>query len=106
MPSDVVILLSTFPNHDLARATVRALVQEGLVACGNLVPGVESIYMWKGEIETSAEILAVFKTTTARAEAATRRLRALHTYEVPEIIQIPVDSGWPDYLQWVRDCVK
>lgn len=106
MATDVVILLSTFPDADVARKAVRALVEEQLVACGNIVPGVESIYRWQGKVETSAEVLVVFKTTTARSDEAQARLRALHPYEVPEILQVPVTGGWPDYLGWVADAVK
>jgi len=101
MSSDVVILLSNFPDADSARAAVRALVEEHLAACGNIIPGVESIYEWKGAIETSAEVTVILKTVAARAEEAQTRLRSLHPYEVPEILRLPVAGGWPDYLAWV-----
>ena len=103
--SDVVLLLSTFPNINDARSAAHSLVDERLVACGNIAPGVESIYRWKGEIENSMEVLVIFKTTTDRADEAQMRLRKLHPYEVPEIIRIPVTAGWPDYLGWVNECV-
>jgi periplasmic divalent cation tolerance protein len=105
MATDVVILLSTFPDQKAARAATCALVEESLVACGNLVPGVESIYTWKGNVETSTEVLVVFKTTMQRADEAMLRLRGLHPYDVPEILRIGVEDGWPDYLQWVRESV-
>jgi periplasmic divalent cation tolerance protein len=98
---EVVILLSNFPDAATARTAVRALVEERLIACGNIVPGVESIYEWKGAVETGAEVMVVCKTTVHSAPAAQTRLRALHPYEVPEILQIPVTDGWPDYLSWV-----
>ena len=101
MGEGVVLLLSNFPDAETARTAVRALVEERLIACGNLIPGVESIYEWKGAMETSAEVMVVCKTTASRADAAQERLRSLHPYEVPEILQIPVSSGWPDYLAWV-----
>ena len=101
MSSEVVILVSNFPDADTARDAVRALVEERLIACGNLIPGVESIYEWKGAIETSAEVMVVAKTIASRADAAQARLRALHPYEVPEILRIPVSGGWPDYFAWV-----
>jgi periplasmic divalent cation tolerance protein len=103
MPSDVVLLISTFPNLDAARTAVRTLVEEKLLACGNLVPGVESIYSWKGAIETSSEILMIGKTHMARVEEAQARLRALHPYDVPEILRVPVADGWPAYLKWVAE---
>jgi periplasmic divalent cation tolerance protein len=103
--SDVVLLLSTFPNVNAARAAVRTLVEERLAACGNIAPGIESIYRWKGEIETGAEVLVICKTTAARADDAQARLRKLHPYEVPEVLRVPVTDGWPDYLAWVRESV-
>ena len=103
MATDVVLLLSTFPNQDAARKATRTLVEERLVACGNLLPGAESIYLWKGAIETETEVMAIFKTVMPRAEEAMLRLRGLHPYEVPEILRIAVEDGWPDYLHWVRE---
>lgn len=101
--TDVIILLSTFPDIAVARTAVRTLVEERLVACGNIMPGVESIYRWQGAVETSAEVMVIFKTTADSAEAAQARLRELHPYEVPEILRLPVDGGWPPYLDWVRE---
>jgi periplasmic divalent cation tolerance protein len=101
MSSDTVILLSNFPDADPARKAVRTLVEERLAACGNIIPGVESIYEWKGALETAAEVTVLIKTTASLVVEAQRRLRSLHPYEVPEILQIPVTGGWPDYLAWV-----
>ena len=101
MSSEVVILLSNFPDAAAARNAVRTLVEERLIACGNIIPGIESIYEWKGALETSAEVMVVCKSTLSSAPDAIARLRALHPYEVPEILQIPVSAGWPDYLGWV-----
>lgn len=105
MASDVVVLLSTFPDQEAARQATRALLEERLVACGNLLPGVESIYWWKEQIETAAEVVVIFKTTAKCCEAAMRKLRDVHPYEVPEILRIAVEDGWPDYLNWVRENV-
>jgi periplasmic divalent cation tolerance protein len=105
MPSDVTLVLSTFPDQDTARKITRTLVEERLVACGNLIAPVESIYTWKGEIEATLETLVTYKTTTDRTAALLARLRELHPYDVPEMLQIPAESGWPAYLQWVRDSV-
>ena len=101
MSEEVLLLLSNFPDANTARKAVRTLVEERLVACGNLIPGVESIYEWKGALETSAEVMVVCKMVASRADEAQARLRALHPYEVPEILQITVSAGWPDYLAWV-----
>jgi periplasmic divalent cation tolerance protein len=101
MQEDVFILLSNFPGAETARKAVRLLVEERLIACGNLISGVESIYEWKGEMETTHEVMVVAKTTATRADEAMARLRALHPYEVPEVLLLPVTTGWPAYLEWV-----
>jgi periplasmic divalent cation tolerance protein len=100
--NDISILVSTFPTIDSARNAVRTLVQERLVACGNMMPGIESIYRWQDAIESSTEVMVIFKTTTSVAGQAQERLRELHPYDVPEILQISVDGAWPAYLGWVR----
>jgi periplasmic divalent cation tolerance protein len=101
----VVLLLSTFPDAETARRATRALVEEKFVACGNLLPGVESIYTWKGALEVSMEVQVFFKTTADVAQRAMTRLRELHPYDVPEILQVNIEDGWPDYLNWVRESV-
>ncbi len=101
----IIVLLSTFPDRVVARNAVRTLVEERLVACGNIVPGVESIYRWQEAVETAEEVMVIFKTTADSAEAAQARLRELHPYKVPEILRLPVDGGWPPYLDWVSEQV-
>ena len=101
MSEDVFLLLSNFPGADTARKAVRLLVEERLIACGNLITGVESIYEWKGAIENASEVTVIAKTTASRADEAVERLRALHPYELPEILVIPVTTGLPAYLGWV-----
>ena len=76
--------------------------REKLIACANLLPGVESIYRWQGKIETSAEVLVIFKTTIARYQMLETRIRELHGYEVPEILSVRVTDGLPSYLRWVE----
>ncbi len=85
----LLVVLSTFPDVAAARAAAEVLVSERLAACVNLLPGVESIYRWESKVEHSAEVLAVIKTTAARYADMEQRLRALHPYEVPEIIALP-----------------
>jgi periplasmic divalent cation tolerance protein len=101
MIRDIFLLISNFPGADTARKAVRLLVEERLIACGNLITGVESIYEWKGVIENTHEVTVIAKTTAERADEAMTRLRALHPYEVPEILLVPVTTGWPDYLSWI-----
>jgi periplasmic divalent cation tolerance protein len=78
-------------------------VQERLAACVNVVPGLTSIYQWKGKICRDAEILLVIKTRRARLPALIRRVRAMHPYSVPEVIALPLAGGSAPYLSWVLD---
>lgn len=102
MAEEVLVVLTTWPDVEKARAAARTLVEEKLVACANIVPGVESIYRWEGKVETSVEVMVVFKTTIARYQMMETRILALHTYEVPEIVVLRVTDGLPRYLRWVE----
>ncbi|RYD78440.1 MAG: divalent-cation tolerance protein CutA [Verrucomicrobiaceae bacterium] len=103
MAENVLLVVSTFGTADEARQAARVLVEERLVACANLLPGIESIYRWKGEVEVSAEIMVLFKTVTDNFDQLEKRLRELHSYEVPEIVAFRVDNGLPAYLRWVDE---
>lgn len=98
-----LLVLSTFPDAEAARRIARVLVQERLAACANLLPSVESIYHWQGEIEQNAEVMALFKTTEAAQPRLEARLKELHPYELPEILCIRPHAGLPAYLQWIEE---
>ena len=99
--SEGLVLLSTAPNEDEARSLARALVEAGLAACVNLVPGVRSIYRWEGELCEEGEVLLVIKSTRAQGEALIERLGELHSYECPEAIALPIVAGSAGYLEWL-----
>ena len=99
--ADVLVLLSTFPPADADRIA-EALVTERLAACVNLVGPVRSIYRWDGALTKDTEQLAIIKTTAARRDALAARLRELHPYQVPELLELAVTGGLPAYLDWVR----
>jgi len=103
MGDKIFLALSTFPDAETARRISNQLVTEKSAACANILPGVESIYRWKGKIENGRETLVFFKVSEDRQSAFQNKLRSLHPYEVPEIIFVPVASGLPEYLQWVAD---
>jgi periplasmic divalent cation tolerance protein len=96
-----LLALSTFPNPEIAGKISNHLVTEKLAACANILPGVESVYRWQGKIETSKETLVLFKLNEDRQPGFQEKLRALHPYEVPEIIFLKVDGGLPEYLEWI-----
>src|SRR5512144_2282360 len=99
-PTDALVVLVTAPTPERAAEIARALVEERLAACGNVVPGVRSIYRWEGKVEDEAEALLVLKTTQARFEALRERVLALHPYAVPEVLALPVVAGSAPYLAW------
>ena len=97
----VLLAYSTCPDAASAQAIAHALVEERLAACVNQVPGVTSTYRWQGRVETASEVLLLIKTTADRMEDLAARLRALHPYELPELIAVEVRTGLPAYLDWV-----
>lgn len=100
-----VLVFATFPDMDTGKLIVRKLVEERLIACGNILPNVQSIYTWKGAVETSDEAIGILKTERDRYEALQTRLHELHPYEVPECIAVSVEAGLPEYLRWIADSV-
>ncbi|MFC5455755.1 divalent-cation tolerance protein CutA [Prosthecobacter fluviatilis] len=103
--NDLLIVLCTFPDLGKARETATALVESQLAACVNLIPAIESIYRWQGKVETSSEVLALFKTTPAAYPRFESRLRYLHPYDVPEIIALKPEHAADAYARWIRECV-
>jgi periplasmic divalent cation tolerance protein len=98
---DAVVVVVTVPTPDAGADLARALVEEGLAACGNVVPGLRSIYRWAGEIHDEAEALLLLKTERRLVTAMKERLPALHPYQVPELLVLPVEDGLGPYLDWI-----
>jgi len=101
-PTNVLLCYCTCPNAASAQHLADALVGESLAACVNRIPGVHSTYRWKGQVTTDVEELLLIKTTVERFEALKERVVALHPYELPELIAVPVERGHVAYLDWVR----
>ncbi len=95
------VVLTTCPNADTAGAIADALVEQGHAACVNIVGGLRSIYMWKGARESAEEYLLIIKTTQSAYPALEQAIVALHPYELPEIIAVPMAAGLPGYLDWI-----
>ncbi|WP_197703486.1 divalent-cation tolerance protein CutA [Sulfurifustis variabilis] len=93
--------LTTVPDRETAERIAHALVEERLAACVNLLPAMQSVYRWKGKTQTATEHLLIIKTRTADYPAVERRIRALHPYELPEVITVPIVAGLPAYLAWL-----
>jgi periplasmic divalent cation tolerance protein len=100
---EVRVALITAPDPETATRIARALVEERLVACVNVVPGVRSIYRWEGAVEEDAEVLLVVKTRADRTGELVDRVVELHPYDLPEVVMLPAVGGNPGYLDWVRE---
>lgn len=100
------LVLSTCPDEAVAERIAGALVDQGLAACVNLVPGVTSVYRWQGQREQSSEILLLIKTRRDVYAALQAALRAMHPYEIPEIIALPLARGLDAYLGWVDEQLR
>ena len=101
MSNEYVVVLSTFPADADLETAARTLVDEQLAACVNMLPAMTSIYRWADRIETASERQVLMKTTRARVPALRERLQALHPYEVPEFIVLPIIDGSDAYLRWI-----
>ena len=102
MADAIRVVLVTCPNARSARRIAAELVTRRLAACVNVIPGVESVFWWRGKVEHAREALLVIKTPSRLTDRLRRAVLALHPYEVPEVIALPVTSGHPPYLRWVR----
>jgi len=101
----MLIVLTSFGDAEVAARVVRTLVEERLIACGNLLPGARSIYRWKDAVEDQPEVLALLKTRKQDWTALMSRLHELHPYEVPECLAVRIAAGAPAYLAWLEDAL-
>jgi periplasmic divalent cation tolerance protein len=104
--TDKRLVLTTVGSESEARKIAHTLVERHLAACVNIIPRVGSVYRWKGEIEESEEYLLVIKTAQGREEEVRNAIRELHSYELPECISIPIESGSAEYLKWISDSIE
>ena len=102
---DILTLITTFADAEAARQIGTQLVESQLAACVNVLPGVESIYRWQGEVRLEAEAIVLIKTTRGRLNELEAWLQTNHPYEVPEILVLTPESGSARYFQWVRESV-
>ena len=99
--TDALVVLVTEPLLDDGPGDARRDLEERLAACGNVLPGVRSIYRWEGKLQDEPEVLLVLKTRRSRFAALRDRILALHPYETPEVIALPVEAGSDAYLDWI-----
>lgn len=104
--TDAILVLVTAPNEEVGAELVRRLVEERWIACGNLIPGLRSIYRWEGAIEDGAEVLLLLKSSARLFEGLRQRVVELHPYECPEVLRVDVAAGHAPYLKWITDSLK
>ena len=104
--NDQIVVLMTAPNVEEATRIAEMLVERKLAACVQILPPMTSIYVWKGEVERASEILLVAKSTRAKFDELEQAVRAIHSYETPEIIALPIVAGSPSYLSWLSNCLE
>jgi len=106
MADDYLIVLCTCPDQDTGKSIAESVVNEGLAACINILPGLTSIYRWQGELQTGTEVLLMIKTLQTQYPKVEKALKALHPYELPEIIAVPITAGFTPYLNWITECCQ
>jgi len=106
MNDALLVVLCTTPSIEVAEKLARAIVEQRLAACANIVPTIRSLYMWNGALHDEPETLMVLKTHPNRYEALETWLKANHPYDVPEIVALPVSHGSAPYIAWVTQQTK
>ncbi len=104
MPANHQIIFCTCPDKDTAEKIARLLVEHNRAACVNILPGITSIYTWKGQTESAQEHLLLIKAHKNQYQAIESALREHHPYELPEIIAVAIERGLPEYLNWIDSC--
>ena len=100
-----VLIVSTASTDEEANTIANCLVREKLAACVNIVPNIKSIYCWKGEMCESGEWLLLIKSVGKKVDCIISRIGKLHSYEVPEIIALPITGGFENYLRWIKESI-
>ena len=104
--TDKVVILTTVSSEKEGQTISRALVEQRVAACVNLIAGVRSVFYWKDKVCQETEHLLLIKTKDALQEKVADLIRSLHSYECPEIISLPLSWGWEGYLRWIEDTVS
>ena len=102
----MLLVFTTFAGEEDAARVVRALLEERLIACGNLLPGARSLYRWKGALEDQREVVVLMKTRKQDWVALISRLHELHPYETPECVAVRIAAGAPKYMAWLEAALE
>jgi periplasmic divalent cation tolerance protein len=102
---EAIVVFITAPNREEATRLAEMLVEKRLAACVQILPEMESVYRWQGEVERQREVLLIAKTAGAKFEELEKQVRAAHSYETPEIVALQLSAGSSPYLEWLRTSV-
>ncbi len=98
-----VMVYVTTATVDEARSLASALLVHKLIACGNILPKMESVYRWEGTVKQESEVVLLLKTTTSRVARIEEKVKEMHSYEVPCVVVLPIEGGSKDFLNWICD---
>ncbi|PZQ43513.1 MAG: divalent-cation tolerance protein CutA [Micavibrio aeruginosavorus] len=101
MSSNALFVYVTCPDMDVAKTIVRGIVEKRLAACANILPNMTSFYWWDEKVQEADEVVVIFKTTKDSWPELCEALKAVHPYEVPCIVALPIESGYEPYLTWI-----
>ena len=101
---NIVILITTKNNFE-AKKIARALLEKKLIACANIAGGIKSFFWWQNKIDKAGEVLLILKTERKRFNKVCKVVKSLHSYDIPEVIALPIIAGNRDYMKWIRDSV-
>jgi len=101
-----LLVLNTCPDAITAKRIANELVANKLAACVQIIPGIQSFFRWEGKVDSAEEQLLLIKTNTDRYQELEDKIKALHPYELPEIVAVSINTGFTDYLSWINDCIR
>lgn len=102
MEAEIRLFYVTCPEAAVAQKISRQLLEEGLIACANILPGMESVYWWEGKITSSQEVVLILKATTRQSSRLIARVESLHPYNTPCILSLAVENGSESYIRWLK----
>ncbi len=101
-----IVIFVTCSSRKEASLIARKLLNEKLIACANIIEGIDSFFWWKGKVDRAKEVLVIMKTAGKNFDKVRKRVKKLHSYEVPEIIVLPITAGESSYLKWIDKSIK
>lgn len=102
MDNDILLFYVTCPDTDTAKKISLTLLQEGLIACANILPGMESLYWWEGKIDSAKEVVLILKSTSVQSSRIIARVESLHPYNTPCILTLPIEKSSEAYVRWLK----